>query len=273
MRKLTTDERQKIELNELIVLDDFCKKHNIPYYITDGTLLGAVRHKGFIPWDDDIDVVMLRDDYEKLMKLHGEGNGRYRLFSSSIGNMPSGFAKYRDMNVKTIYKYIFKGVDDQELGIDIFPFDNSYDDDVKSQKLWKKVTFNRIMFDICSLRFRNKFLAVITCPFLLPFRIHNGMYWTKRAEKWSTSVKQRTSYMQHFIWGFDGNKEKVPASTFDDEPVMLEFEGHMFPAFSYYKQFLKNMYGDYMSLPPVSKRKVHGIKAWLHDESLGLGDS
>lgn len=267
---LTLDEIKKIELNLLVEFDKYCKANNLKYYLCYGTLIGAVRHKGFIPWDDDIDVVMLREDYEKLMKLHGEGTGRYRLFSSSLGNMPGGFAKYRDTNVKIRYKYMFTGIDDTELGIDIFPMDNSYDDPERSYRLWKKVTRYRILFDIRAIKFRNIFLNVITFPFLVWFKFVSRMYWTRKADKWSMSVKEKTHYVQNFVWGFDGNKEKINSSTFNDEPIMLDFEGYQFPTFSSYKEFLTNMYGDYMALPPEKNRKIHSIHAWLIDESKGL---
>ncbi len=270
MRKLNIDEIKHVELNLLLAFDRICKENNLRYSLAYGTLIGAVRHKGFIPWDDDIDVLMPREDYEKLMKIHGEGTGRYRLFSSSLGNMPSGFCKYRDMNVSTKYKYIFKDVDDRELGIDIFPMDNAPLDDAEAIRLWKKTSYYRIRFDICALRFRNKFLAVITSPFLAPFRIRSRMAWTRKAEAVAMSLKEKTGYIENFIWNFDNIKERVPSSTFDEEPVMLDFEGHKFPAFSYYIQFLTNMYGDYMQLPPENKRKSHGIDAYLIDESLGL---
>ena len=86
MKLLSIEEVKKVELNLLLDFDKYCKQNNLRYYLCYGTLIGAVRHKGFIPWDDDIDVIMPREDYEKLMALHGEGEGRYRLFSSSIGN-------------------------------------------------------------------------------------------------------------------------------------------------------------------------------------------
>ena len=77
MRKVELEELRKIQISILDVVADFCEKHKINYWIDSGTLLGAIRHKGYIPWDDDIDIGMLREDYDKFKKLFNQYNDRY----------------------------------------------------------------------------------------------------------------------------------------------------------------------------------------------------
>lgn len=120
-----------IEIDLLMQLDEVCKKHNLKYYITDGTMLGTVRHKGFIPWDDDIDVTMFRDDYEKLLKV-AETEFKYPYFLQTEYSDPGclrGHAQLRNSATTGILKTEegkFKF--NQGLFLDVFVMDNVIDD-------------------------------------------------------------------------------------------------------------------------------------------------
>lgn len=124
MKKIETiDEIHKIELEILIAFDEFCKEHNLRYSLGAGTLLGAVRHKGFIPWDDDIDLFMLRSEYDSMLEIAKTESviaGRYRIISPYDEDMPYPFVKIIDIKTKVVEKG--KNTD-FGLWLDIFPVD------------------------------------------------------------------------------------------------------------------------------------------------------
>ena len=126
MQELSNKEIKKELLNILYILDIFLTNHNLKYSITSGTLLGAVRHKGFIPWDDDIDISMLRPDYNKLIHILKNINKIDESLSGigfELGNSNIPFLKIINKNIKTEEKIIRDITDEGNLWVDIFPFD------------------------------------------------------------------------------------------------------------------------------------------------------
>ena len=95
---LTNNEIKSIELNLLLEFKRFCELNNLRYYLAYGTLLGAIRHKGFIPWDDDIDVIMPRNDYEKFIEIYVPSKENFLLRSNKLGNFSAPFSKLVDSN-------------------------------------------------------------------------------------------------------------------------------------------------------------------------------
>ena len=122
MKKMQLREIKDIELDILIAFNKFCQDNNLKYYLSGGTLLGAIRHKGFIPWDDDIDVCMPRPDYERLMKIFPNiYMNKYKLKTISRKNFICPFAKIIDINTRVDFKYLNNI--DKNLWLDIFPID------------------------------------------------------------------------------------------------------------------------------------------------------
>ena len=153
MNELTLDELKKIEFDILKHFDAFCKEHNIRYYLAFGTLLGAIRYKKFIPWDDDIDLLVPREDYDRLIRLFRDSE-RYQLFAfEKNSNFHYPFAKLCDMTTRkeqTIYKN--RGV---KLGveIDIFPLDGIGEDYESAIKNYKHI--DRLNMILISIQKRN----------------------------------------------------------------------------------------------------------------------
>ena len=271
-RKLTSDEIKKIELNILLAFHVFCKEHELQYSLCGGSLLGAVRHKGFIPWDDDIDVFMPRPDYEKLRELTGGKCIAEKFYLLDWRNPASDsdkrfmyypFLKLIDLTTRVdavdfdARKY-YSGI-----WIDIFPIDGLPESDSATKKIYKKSWFWRQMF---SLHFCDKIVAkglvqkIIKAPFLPVAKIMNGIKLCKRLDDLSMQYNYADcEYVGGIINGY-GPQEKLQKKEL--ELTDVEFEGRIVNGIKGYDVYLTNLYHDYMQLPPKEKRICHGFDAW-----------
>lgn len=137
MRRLTTEEVKKIQIEILDVVSAFCEENNINYWLDSGTLLGAVRHKGYIPWDDDIDIGMLGPDYKKFAELFNKSNDRYRFVD--IDNNPDFYVAFgKVIDTQTVLYEQDKNGDKLSVNIDIFIYNNAPDDDNIVKKMYDK---------------------------------------------------------------------------------------------------------------------------------------
>ena len=240
---------KKIELEIMDYFDDFTKSHNLTYYIMYGTLLGAVRHKGFIPWDDDIDVAMMPDDYLKLLDLEKEINPKYYLQNvyntDTCTYIFSKIRKYHTTMVEKDLNYLpFK----KGINIDIFPL-FKYPKSKYQQFLFKKRIKIASLFVNREMK-PNNFKGKIICLFL-------HMFTRRKANK---IARKNINKLLHF------NKEfieyrMIPTQSLGKDwfkKIELPFEGRNYFAPSGYEGFLKMRYGDYMKLPPVNERYGHG---------------
>lgn len=262
MEWLSHTELQAAELNILIFFDHFCKTHGLRYSLAGGTLLGAVRHKGFIPWDDDIDVMMPRPDFEKFIELFSETqNQSFFLYSGESPKYPFAKLLSRDIAVQR------EGINDvPNLWIDIFPVDGLPEDEERIRKIYKK---NRFYIKIICFAMwkslkeyrgrQNKLKAFLITIFV-------KIYGVKRACQSLDKLAKKIPYgstkkMGIIAWGMYGPGEKMPLSGFD-APVQVDFEGYKFMAVSCWHEYLSGIYGNYMQLPPEEKRVAHDLKAY-----------
>lgn len=250
------EELKCIETQMFCAFIEVCSKLKLRYYLLGGTLLGAVRHHGFIPWDDDIDVGMPRDDYEVFLQKAQALLPQY-LFVQSIYSdveyvMP--FAKIRNCNTAFIETSVNHLNINHGVFIDVFPLDNYPTDPNEQKKLDRKAALlnERIAMvfnhkEKRSWKTRIKQLAIrLYCP-SLKCAIH-------KREALFRSVPVGELVVNH--GGAWGKKEIVPAKWYA-EGTDLTFEGVQVKGPAQYKKWLTQVYGDYMQLPPVEKRMTH----------------
>lgn len=246
-------EIHRVLLKILVDFDRICREHNLTYYMVGGTLLGAVRHYGFIPWDDDIDIGMPRPDYERFIKLSQAEFPNY-LQVWNRHKRPGYYMFNFSKLVNTETSMIPIENPDYTIGLflDIFPIDGS-----SNYSLFRKVQIQLIRFfqvlrsyKYLSRLYKQKSLKSFFMKSLAS--IFSGCIHSI-LDKLVTSYNYSTSIYAGNLLGVYGIKEILPKTVFG-EPVELVFEGHLFYAPCKYDLWLKHVYGDYMVLPPINKR-------------------
>lgn len=264
-REATSEEVKSIQFSILKYVRDFCIENNIRFFLMYGTLLGAVRHKGYIPWDDDVDICMLKDDYKKFVRIFNERQKQYKVYSrENDETFPYYFAKIVDTSTK-LCEYVDGHDINLGINIDLFLLDAIPNDSQKRAKLFKKLSSIKKRMDLKSIdkrikRVWYKKLGIEILSFL--FRKKRAEYcWEiqRAVEKYQESDAKNV-YEMMSPYGL----RSILSLDFFENTAQLEFEGEMFPAPIEYKAVLQALYGDYMTPPPKDKQVTHhSYKAYL----------
>lgn len=252
-------ELQQVTLAMLKDIDKVCTEYNIPYYLGEGTMLGAVRHKGFIPWDDDIDLLMMREDYERFLKIAPEAMGeKYEIqHYTTMENCWTPLLKVRLVTDSPKFRqsHIAHVTPNNGPMIDIFPLDSV--PELSSFKQTVQGTMMRILRGTLSqkmktaeddnlqkkiLRFVSHF---VSRDFLFKCINKNYVKYNSPDNKYIVCL---ASY-------YKVQKETFPKEAFG-EPVRVPFEDGMFPVPQDTDLILTTIYGDYMTPPPPEKRVI-----------------
>ena len=254
-RKLDESEIKAIELGVMDYIHNLCQKKNINYSLAYGTLLGAVRHKGFIPWDDDVDIALKREEYDKLYQaILQDDDAIYKVVSfENDARYPYPF--YRVYDVRTVYdnNYI---ENDIELGIcvDVFPFD--YYKDVNTEMV-KLDTYRRLsVYTLYGVHNKNAQLKnILRYAMVLVFRLTRVKNWNKKMNDLAMQAKEG-DYIDYLM------ENKTRSTKFDksllDNVIDSSFEDRVYKIPESYAQILTAIYGDdFMEIPPVEKQVQH----------------
>ena len=256
MRKIETKELREVQISILVAVDKFCRENNIRYSLACGTLLGAVRHGGYIPWDDDIDIYMPRADYEKFEQLfprHYEK--RYELGSLKRDDswcLP--FGKIYDNRTTVVEKR--SKAKTPGVNIDVFPIDEVPDDKEEFQLYNRKrkslildLRHSQMRFSKLNTFKKNCGVLVYSAKFLFksPRRI------AERCDKYAQIYNGRGCHLLFETSMGMTVKEPFEKELFDDI-TDITFENQLFLGFKNYDSYLTHTFGDYMKLPPMEKR-------------------
>lgn len=254
MKEIQIDELRELQMQILDYVDGFCRKYDIKYTISGGTLLGAVRHGGFIPWDDDMDIQMLRDEYDKFTKIWNghKAEHPFELISIESGNS-IGYVIGKVHNPKTV-TYV-RGMERTGVFIDVFPVDIVVDDK----------DFIRRRRRIRSLKRKENAAFVLSSKKTSHVNFaHTLKYWLLTlgkprvffASKINTIAKEKNSSDGKMVFEMVAGvkcKHPMPKVVFD-EFSDIKFEDRKYMAVKDFDTYLTATFGDYMTLPPVEKR-------------------
>lgn len=255
------NEMQSMMLEMIKWFHTFCQKNNIRYYMVGGTMLGAVRHEGFIPWDDDIDVGIPRKDYERLLKNKNQwlcGENRYCIESYLDNNKDFEFRYAKVYDTQTTLVENCRCRTKRGLFIDVFPLDgigsskeeafNNY------SSIQKYVQF--LLTRTCEVRKSRKLYKniVIIASRLIPYFILNNRKIISKINTMCSARDFDTSMFVGNLVGMWGVKEIMPR-TFFGQPTLYKFEDTELYGPEKYDEYLKSLYNNWRQLPPVDKQK------------------
>jgi len=261
----TTLNRLHTTLIEILdEIDRICKKHNITYFLVGGTMLGAVRHGGFIPWDDDLDIGMTRNAYEKFIKIcSSEFSEKYYITTPNARNYHLQFAKVQMKNTLFIdnrqYKRFIKDNVQQGIFVDIFPYDNVINKSLLPFRK-KMIWFLSVLISIkLHITFENKMInSLMHFPMKLISFLFSLNYLKKLREH--LCKMDNTKKSENIV--IFGSPYSIKRSIYEKQEILptsnVLFEGKLYPGLKNVDYYLNITYGeDYMELPPLGERITH----------------
>lgn len=267
-KMLSLNEIQKIELDILINFRDICSKLGVRYYLSGGTLLGAIRHKGFIPWDDDIDLAMPRNDFNRLIeysKKYSSDTYKFIFYGDDGVLLPYGKFVNKKTRIKSKYA---EGEMQKHLWLDIMPMDGLPSDYKEVSHIYNRAKFYRRIIGLCYAKLGegdNSFKRLGKYV-LKPLAM---IYGKKRAIIKLNNLAMKynyddAEYVGAITWGLYGIAERINQHSIG-EGVDVIFENEFFKTFCCWDSYLKSLYKDYMQLPPMDKRVNHHVEAWIEE--------
>ena len=273
MKEMTTKEVQQMSLDILQDFHDFCVKNNLHYSLSGGTLLGAIRHNGFITWDDDIDVQMPRPDYDRLIRTYTSEKG-YKVYSRELFGFDKKKMAYTHARICDTQKtYVDTGIRpwiSEQVGvwIDILPCDGISSNPQEAKKhlqqidsLARHAYWMGVQYSAWSTIIKGKNLKE-----KVKFGLKKIASLGVKENVFDTLFRYRHKYNYatsefFFATTHYGMKEWQPKKNLEGF-ILHKFEDHEFYIMSGWNENLKSLYGDYMKLPPENQRESHDFNRY-----------
>lgn len=243
-------------LDILVAFDKVCKEHNLRYYLWAGTMLGAVRHGGFIPWDDDADVAMPREDYDTLIAHAAEWLPQpYEMTSlESNKDFTGTYAKLVDASTTIIERYDFRSVGG--IYVDVFPIDGVPSSKCTANIYLRKFSFLRKMAYFCN---RNPFKHGKGMSSWIPRLVQKCYTNYELQSKGIAMMKKYPFATSANVCDYDDGSKGIMPKEYVGTPTPINFEGYQLMGVAQSHKYLSHKYGDYMTIPPGEKQRQHNF--------------
>lgn len=266
MKALSTEELKQIQIEILDYVVQVCTEYNLKYCLNYGTLIGAIRHKGFIPWDDDIDISMLRKDYDKLIEVTQQSvNPRFKMECVELNkNCPYSIGKMIDTTT-VLYEMGENGIK-TGVYIDIFVYDDAPVDEKERNKAFDKLDFygrlRRYQLPLGDARLSLKRIGVLLIRNII--KLTPNCNFARRIVDAAKKYKNLNTGLVFDITDPYYLKRWCVEKSVFEELTDVEFEGKKFKAPKQYDKWLRMQYGDYMQIPSKEQQEAakHKIKAY-----------
>lgn len=270
MKEIKTDEQKKIMVEILEYFDKVCRENKIKYSLIGGSLIGAIRHKGIIPWDDDIDVILTQENYLKIISLlEKENDNRFKILTqNTCKDYFFPFPKLIDKRTYVVEPQNLEQISEYGIYIDIFSYNFIPDDETKRKNIVKKIKLlnsmmSRKKINLQKEGFKQNFLRfnknIISKMLGYKYIINklNKIY-----------IKYNVEPSKHVVsnWPIYKIDKEVQQEKNINEYIDVPFENIQVMIFKNYDEILKTTFGDYMKLPPENERKSHALKAYWREK-------
>ena len=267
MRQMTFEESKKVELDILKEVAAFCDRKGLRYFLAYGTLLGAVRHKGFIPWDDDVDIFMPREDYNALIEsFNKESEGRYRLIAPFDPIARHSFAKVMDTKTVKVENRVDYSKGNLGVDLDVFPLDGQPEDEGEYRKWYQELQRIYEAHSFFVLQSPKTFKGKVRC-YITKLLYRSKENTLKKAEKLHALYPYDKCDMIGSVDSrYNPIKTRYPKAWFS-AAVSGEYEDGSFALPIEYDKVLTATYGDYMTPPPKEKQvPPHTNRSYFLDD-------
>lgn len=273
MKEMTLKDIQDVSLRIMKHIHQFCVENDIKYSLAYGTLIGAIRHKGFIPWDDDIDIIMSRKDYNRFISLY-QNSSKYKLFCHEHKNNYTTYARVCDMTETYVRTWAPMATEEFGVWVDIFPMDYVDDDMERGIKKNKElIRLNHKIFQrrstMASLEYygKKRILKQMIKKVLFRKNIHELIdEYISKSLTHTNNSHSHVGVLCVSVWWSEKN-EYFPVDIINNF-ISVPFEDTKFYALKEFDNYLSSLYGNYMELPPEEKRKGHTVHKyyWKNQE-------